>query len=121
MKKATKAALLSGLVFPGVGQLYLKRWAPGLVLAGVAGYAFYTIVSMVVRVTSDIVQKVESGAASADPQSISLMVQQQVSATLPATNTATLVLGACWVISIVAALWQGRAEDKREAGTHIDR
>ena len=31
MKKAIKAALLSALVFPGVGQMYLKRYVRGLI------------------------------------------------------------------------------------------
>jgi hypothetical protein len=31
MKTAIKAALLSALVFPGVGQMYLKRYARGLI------------------------------------------------------------------------------------------
>lgn len=31
MKTAIKAALLSALVFPGVGQMYLKRYVRGLI------------------------------------------------------------------------------------------
>jgi TM2 domain-containing membrane protein YozV len=31
MKKAIKAALLSALVFPGMGQLYFKRYVRGLI------------------------------------------------------------------------------------------
>jgi TM2 domain-containing membrane protein YozV len=31
MNKAIKAALLSALVFPGVGQMYLKRYMRGLI------------------------------------------------------------------------------------------
>ena len=31
MNKAIKAALLSALVFPGVGQMYLKRYVRGLI------------------------------------------------------------------------------------------
>ncbi|MFH1026179.1 MAG: DUF6677 family protein, partial [Nitrospirota bacterium] len=32
MKIAVKAALLSGFVFPGVGQIYLKRYLRGLII-----------------------------------------------------------------------------------------
>ncbi|MFH2119839.1 MAG: hypothetical protein ABIJ25_05510, partial [Pseudomonadota bacterium] len=31
MKSAIKAALLSALVFPGLGQMYLKRYVRGLI------------------------------------------------------------------------------------------
>ena len=57
MKKSTKAVLLSGLVFPGLGHLYLKRWLEGILLTGVAAYAAYLIVSITLGIALDIVQK----------------------------------------------------------------
>ncbi|HEY6131801.1 MAG TPA: hypothetical protein VIV27_07265 [Halioglobus sp.] len=111
MKKATKAALLSGLVFPGVGHLYLKRWIPGLLLIGVAGYFVYSISSDVMGITMDIVQQIESGAVSSDIDTINQLVSQQLSGREQAMNMATMAFAACWVVGVVGAWWQGRAQD----------
>lgn len=114
MNKATKAALLSALVFPGAGHLYLKRWVTGVLLAGVAAYAIYTIASVMLRVTRDIARQIESGAASADVETLTQLVTQQLSGSEQATNMATTVLIGCWVIGIVGAYLQGRLQDRRE-------
>lgn len=119
MNKATKAALLSALVFPGAGHLYLKRWLTGALLAGVAVYAVYTIASVMLRVTRHIARQVESGAVSADVETLTQLVTQQLSDSEQATDMATTVLIGCWVIGIVGAYLQGRLQDRREAPAGI--
>lgn len=114
MRKATKAALLSGLVFPGLGHLYLKRWVTGIVLAGVAAYSLYTIVSVLMRVTRHVVLQVESGRVDADIESLTAVVAQQLSGSEHATNIATTVLMGCWIVGVVGAYLHGRLQDKRE-------
>ena len=115
MKKSTKAALLSGLVFPGVGNMYLKRWISGIVLAGVAGYSLYIIFSVMMRIALDLTAKIESGAVPSDLDSVTLLVSQQLVEVEKITNTASLTLIACWVVGIVSAYFLGRAQDLREA------
>ena len=115
MKKATKAALLSGLVFPGLGHLYLKRWVTGALLAGVTTYAVYTIVSVMLRVTRDIARQIESGAVSANVETITQLVEQQLAGSEQATSIASWVLLGCWIIGIVGAYLQGRLQDARDA------
>ena len=114
MTRATKAALLSALVFPGLGHLYLKRWVTGVVLAGVAGFALSTIVSIVQRVTREVARQVESGAVGADVYSLTTMVTQQMHGSEQAANVASTALLACWLIGIVGAYLQGRLQDKRD-------
>jgi TM2 domain-containing membrane protein YozV len=114
MKKSTAAALLSGLVFPGLGHLYLKRWIPGILFGGIAGTATYYIVSIAVNIALDIVEKIQSGAVSSDVDSISVLVSQQLSASEQATNMATMALLACWVIGIIDSYRQGRAQENSE-------
>ena len=112
MKKSTKAALFSALVFPGVGHLYLRRWLVGILLFGVAAFATYYIGTVVMDTAYSVVEKVQSGAASSDTEAIIRMVAEQTSATEQATNLAKYVWLACWVVGIVGAWWQGRAQDK---------
>ena len=115
MKKATAAGLLSALVFPGLGHLYLKRWVPGLLLSGIAGTATYYIVSVTINIALDIVEKIQSGAVSSDIDSISVLVTQQLGASEQATNMATMVLLGCWIIGIVDSYRQGRSQDRIES------
>ncbi|CAA0126030.1 Uncharacterised protein [Halioglobus japonicus] len=108
MQRSSKAMLLSGLVFPGAGHFYLKRWVEGTLLAGTAAYALYFIVSVAMNTALDIVGQIESGAVVADPDVISAHVTQQLQATAGTTSLATIVLTVCWVMGIVGSYWQGR-------------
>lgn len=108
MRRSTKAMLLSGLVFPGVGHLYLKRWIEGGVLAAAAGCSLYYIASIAVSTALDIVSQIETGVVPADPDVISQLVAQQLQASACATSLATIVLTVCWLTGIVGSYWQGR-------------
>jgi Na+/proline symporter len=111
VKKSTKAALLSALVFPGIGHLYLKRWAVGILLSGIAAVAAYYIGSVVLDTASVITEKIQSGAVPPDMDTITALVAQQTSGTAQATDLAKVVWLACWVIGIAGSFWQGRAQD----------
>jgi TM2 domain-containing membrane protein YozV len=115
MNKSVKAALLSGLVFPGVGHLYLRRWLFGIVLAGIAGYALYHIVDDVLGVALHVSRQIESGAIPADVNTLTEVVARQLSESARATAMASYALLACWVIGIISAFMQGRALDRLDA------
>jgi TM2 domain-containing membrane protein YozV len=114
MKKSIKAVLLSGLVLPGLGQFYLKRWVSGFLLSGVAVYAVYYIGSVVVSTALDLTQKIESGAIPADIETVSRLVSQQLSGSEQSTSLATMAFAASWVIGIIGAYWCGRKQDRVE-------
>jgi predicted outer membrane lipoprotein/TM2 domain-containing membrane protein YozV len=115
MKKSVKAALLSGLVFPGMGHLYLKRWVAGVLLAGVAGYTLYAIVAVALAIALDVSQQIERGAIPADLDTVNHIVAQQLSGSAQATELASFTLLACWVFGIISAFWQGRVQDRHDA------
>jgi hypothetical protein len=114
VKKSTKAALLSGLVFPGIGHLYLKRWLVGILLFGIAAFASWYIGAVVLETASVIAEKIQSGALTPDVNTITRLVQEQTSGTEQAIHIARNVWLACWVIGIVGSYWQGRAQDEPE-------
>jgi TM2 domain-containing membrane protein YozV len=114
MKKSIKAVLLSGLVLPGLGQLYLKRWISGFLLSGVAVYAVYFIGSVVVSTALELTQKIESGAVPADIETVSRLVSQQLSGSEQSASLATMAFAASWVIGIIGAYWCGRKQDRVE-------
>jgi hypothetical protein len=114
LNKSTKAVLLSALVFPGAGHLYLRRYARGLLLAAIAGLAVYFIVSVAMQTAFDVVAQIEGGSVPLDTQSISELVSQESRNTEPMTNVATFAFLGVWVIGMVDAWRLGHAEDVRD-------
>ncbi len=112
MKKSTKAVLLSGLVFPGLGHLYLKLWVAGAMLSAGAAFAIYYLSSIAMTIVLDVSHKIETGTIPADIATVSNAVSQQLSSTEQATNLASITLLVCWVIGIMGSWWQGRAQEK---------
>ena len=113
MKRSTKAALLSALIFPGVGQFSLRRYTMGFLLTGAALASLYFIVSYAVERAFQIVDKIQQGEIAADSLSITELVSQQsMQGGAQFLNIASLVLIVCWLISIVDAIIAGRRHDE---------
>jgi TM2 domain-containing membrane protein YozV len=115
LKKSTKAALLSGLVFPGLGHFYLKRRVTGVVLSGVAAFAVYYMSSIAMTIALDVSRMIETGAIPADIATVTNVVSQQFSGLEQAMNLASITLLVCWVAGVVGSYWQGRTQDKLDA------
>jgi TM2 domain-containing membrane protein YozV len=116
VKRSTKAALLSGLVFPGIGHMYLKRYIHGIVLSLGAACAIYFIVSVVVTAALEVSEKIKSGNVPIDMSAITDLVSQQLIGTEKQTNVAMIALVAFWVIGVADSYRQGRAIEKSEEG-----
>jgi hypothetical protein len=115
MKKSTRAALLSGLVFPGIGHFYLKRYVPGAVISGIAVACTYYIVSKALDQAYQIVDQIQSGAVQPDLVTITEMVSKQSTGSeADLLNLATLLLGGIWVVGIIAAYLAGQGEKDKE-------
>lgn len=117
MKTSNKAALLSFLVFPGVGHLYLKHYPSGLCLLLAAAAAFYYVVSHAVATALAVVDQVRSGAISPDITSMTTLMSQQTAGQEQTLNLVSLVLVVLWGISIATAYRLGQARDKERAKT----
>lgn len=113
MKKHTKAVLLSGLVFPGMGHLYLKRVLPGVVLLGTALTSVYFLLSSILEKAFIISNKIQSGDMPLDVAAISeFAAKQSTGADGRLLNIATYTLLICWVIGMVDAYRVGRSSNK---------
>ena|SRR5262249_34097224 len=112
MSYAIKAALLSGLVFPGLGHLYLRRFLRGLLLAAGAAALSWFLVSVAVNSAMDIAGKIESGDVPPNAEDISALVSKASQANERATDIATAILIALWIIGIVDSYREGRAKDR---------
>ncbi len=112
MSKSIKAALLSGLLFPGLGHLYLKRFLPATILIISALIAIGFVASVILVVAVDISAQIESGAIAPDMITLTETVTEQVHAKRHTTNISVLVLIVLWVFGIVDSYRIGRKQDK---------
>lgn len=113
MKKSMKAALLSALVFPGVGHFFLKRPVGGLILTGGTCAAFYILMSRLVERALAVTEKIQNGeVVQLDFASLlQLMVSQAPGTEAQVLNLASVVAVLLWLVAIVDAYLIGREQD----------
>ncbi|WP_296948856.1 hypothetical protein [uncultured Massilia sp.] len=107
MKRNVVGALLSALVFPGVGQLWLGRRARGILFAVVALVAAWIYVAGAFDQASALAGQLLSGALPSDPAA--LAARLEAAPTPLAETVAGWALAACWLGAIVEALLVGGA------------
>ena len=113
MKRSSKAALLSGLVFPGIGHIALKQYLRGSVLVLSALVAFSIVVTRVFQRALTIVDRISSGEIPVETGAIAEMVSNSTSgADSFIENMAVIVLGVCWLIGIIDSRRLGVAQEK---------
>jgi hypothetical protein len=116
MKKSVKAALLSALVIPGAGHLYLKNHITGLVLIGAALMSLYFLVSSAMERALQVVEKIQSGEVPLDDVTIMALVSQQsTGADAGLLKFVWPVFILVWLIGVVDSFRIGRAQDRIKA------
>jgi hypothetical protein len=102
MKRSTKALLLSFLVFPGSGHIYLKQYITGLTIMSISIVSLYYLVVKATEQAFKIVAEIQNGNVPLDPIAINeLITRQQASADNLWLNIATAAVSFCWVIGII--------------------
>jgi len=113
VNKPTKAALLSALVFPGVGHIFLKKYVLGVVLAGVSFFGVYYLTLKMLEVALQLTEKIQSGDVPIDIMAITEMVESQAGVADDKTlNLATTALAICWVIGVIDSFRVGCIQGK---------
>ena len=110
MNKPLKAALFSALIFPGAGQLLLKKYISATYFAVFAGVGLYFLFSNLMSRAQDIIDKVQRGDASADLATITELVNQQSSIASDSLSPALIILLVAWLVSVVEAYRIGKKE-----------
>jgi len=102
MRRKSVGALLSALVFPGVGQYYLGRRTRALLFLAPAVVAAILYFNFALDEANTVADQLLSGKMAADPAAIEA---QLASAPTPVGVTlAEIVFVVCYVGSIVEAL-----------------
>jgi len=114
MKKPTKAALISALVFPGLGHIFLHRYIVGAALICLAAWSIYTVAETAIGTALEMAGELENGRLAIDVGSIRQLLAQRSQEAEQSTNLAVWVLVASWVIGIVDSYRVGRAQERLE-------
>jgi TM2 domain-containing membrane protein YozV len=110
MNKPIKAALFSALIFPGAGQLLLKKYVSATYFAVFAGVGLYFLFSNLMSKAQNIIDKIQLGEASADLATILELVNQQSATSLDSLSPALIILSVTWLVSVVEAYRVGKKE-----------
>ena len=124
MSNAVKAVLLSGLVFPGLGQLVLKYYKRGIALTLATFICFYVLIENAMQQAFAIVGKMDLSSGMVDEKAITAAVSEAGRASdTVAIKLAVWVLLILWVIGIVDAYVVGKRKDREghSAGPGINK
>jgi hypothetical protein len=112
MSQSIKVALLSGLVFPGLGHMVLKQYLRGWILMLAALAAISAIVVVTTRSALAVIDSMNSGEIPVDTAAISELVSGSISSTDNSiANIAMIVLIACWLIGIIDSYRLGKTDE----------
>jgi hypothetical protein len=117
MKISYKATLLSAFVFPGAGQLYLKRYWQGLIIMAVtlAGliYIIWQATILALRQVDGIMGRMQGG--NVNIQDLTALVGTNPSGVSPLDNALLFIIICCWIIAVADAFVSGRRKERKES------
>ena len=108
MDRSLTAALLSGLVFPGAGQFYLKRRLRACVFLVPTVAAAAWFVRNIMAKVEGMLDQINNGTLAPDPFDIAARLHAQGEVASPLVNVCATVLVVFWIASIVDAYLLGR-------------
>ena len=116
MNRSATAVVLSALVLPGAGQLYLNHIGRGLAFAGVSLVCLGVIVAETMQRASSLLATMEAeGEGALNAAQITAWVSQTADdSSGTAMTLATLLLVACWLMAVVDTY---RLGSRQPAGT----
>lgn len=113
MSKSLKAALLSALVFPGIGHFSLKKPLQGSLLSGIAIVCLYFLLTAVVDIAQRLSVKIQSGEVPFDITKISELISQQLAGSDGQLgNIPFLLLVICWLVGVLDSFRIGWSQEK---------
>ena len=112
MKTSTKAALLSALVYPGVGQLFYHAYRRATLLILVFSITAYFYIEEVVSQYQPLIDKVKSGELALNAQALAYeMSKHPITLDPQLVSSLTYILLISWLVGIVDAYRIGIKKD----------
>ena len=118
MNNSLKGAFLSGLIFPGLGQVILKHYKRGAVLMLTVLVSLSVIVMKAVQQAFAILEKIQSEGEAISMSTISNAATQAATTSRSLIfNLVLLLIIFCWIIGVVDAYRIGKKKDIEEGST----
>ncbi len=118
MNNSLKGALLSGAVFPGLGQVILKHYKRGIVLMFTVFASLMVIALKAVQHALTILEKIELEGGVIDIKTITdAATQASSSSDSIIYNLGLLLIVICWIFGIVDAYRIGKKKDLEDRKT----
>lgn len=115
MSNSLKAALLSGLVFPGLGQVVLKRYRRGVVLMLIVLACLSVVVAKALQRAFAILKQIELAGGAIDMDAIlNAATQSSTTSDSLVFNYVSLLIIVCWIFGVVDAYRIGKKRDLEE-------
>ena len=112
MNNSLKGALLSGLLFPGLGQIVLKHYKRGAVLILTVFAGLTVFVVQAIQYARAVLEKLESEGGIIDMSAISKAATEASTASgSTILNLVLWLLILCWIIAIIDAYIIGKKMD----------
>ena len=112
MKTSTKAALLSALVYPGIGQLSYHAYRRAILLILIFSIAAYFYIEEVVSKYQPLIDKIKLGELALNAQALTYEISKNPIILDPKTvSTLTYILIISWLLGIVDAYCIGIKKD----------
>jgi len=112
MNNALKGALLSGLIFPGLGQVALKHYKRGVVLMLTVIASMAAVAVKTVQHALAILEKIElEGGIISVNTILNAATQASADSGSITFNLLFLLITVCWIIGTVDAYRIGKKED----------
>ena len=109
MKPATKGACLSGLVYPGTGQLFFGRILTGLAFISLTtiglGVLIYRIAQRIYRAFDTVLEMLVNKSLTF--QEFKELLSQTGYSGWDLELTSLIVVVVCWIVSIIHAYYMG--------------
>ncbi|WP_137224922.1 hypothetical protein [Shewanella sp. MEBiC00475] len=114
MKKSIYAAMLSGIICPGSGQLWLGKKLLGWGFISVSVVCILVLMNQIISRAQVIAEQILAGNIGNDLGSIYAAVSN-VALDTGSSSMATLtwIFLANWGLSIISAIWLGAQQDKQ--------
>lgn len=108
MKKSTKAALFSTLIFPGAGLLWLKLYLRAAIFMVPALAISYYIFKEAMKIAQTLADKITAGLIPLDVTRLLTEVNMMTAQLKLNLNDAIWLFIICWALSISSSYFAGK-------------
>ncbi len=116
MKTAVRAALLSAFVFPGLGEMYLKRYLRGLIPMILVLIGLGILIGRATVGALQVIEKMQTQGGTVDMNAISNIAAGSSTHSDPYSSLILPVIVGCWVFSVIDAYRLGKGKELPHAG-----